>query len=99
MVHKDYPDGCAPSEGPFDVITEESDQTTRDEIHVRVCRDFEPPLVEMYSIEGGDNGQAVVFMSPTRAREVAAGLIECADYIDRQNMTAEDIANETAKRR
>ena len=93
-VYKDYPEGCGPSAGPFDVITEEGEQTTRDEIHVQVSYDFEPPLVEMYSIEGDDNGKAVVFMSPTRARELAAALIECADFIDRAAMTTEDKAKD-----
>lgn len=37
-------------------------------------------------------------ITPTMAREMAAAFIECADFIDRANMTPEQTAEETAKR-
>mgnify|MGYP006921420499 FL=1 len=79
-----YPDGWLPSAGPFSIISDE--KRSADVIH------FESREVAL-KIRNGKTTLAQ-FMNPSEARELAAALIECADYIDRQNMTAEDKAKD-----
>ena len=79
IVHKDYPEGCAPSEGPF-LIKHASGETS-------VISVGGLGLVMVISI-------ADEMPTPDEAREIAAAIVECADFIDRQKMTTEDKAKD-----
>ena len=90
-VHKSYPDGCAPSAGPFFV---RCGPQKNGSIEWSIRAD-EESHVEIDDIDSVDFCR---WLTPKGARELAAALIECADFIDRANMTPEQIAAATAKR-
>lgn len=83
-VHKTYPNGWTPSAGPFSVL---SDKTRSADVMHHELREV------VLKIRCGKTTLAQ-FMHPSEARELAAALIECADFIDRAAMTTEDKAKD-----
>lgn len=82
-VYANYPEGHKPSGGIFYV------EDNRDGISVEAVGEF-------VSIDATTNA---LMLTPTKAREFAAALIEVTDYIDRAAMTPADVAEETRARR
>lgn len=81
-AYRNYPEGRQPSGGIFYI----------EDGAIGVAVEAVGDLV---SIDATVNA---LMLPPAEARELAAALIECADYIERNAMTAEDIAKETRNR-
>ena len=87
-VHKDYPEGCAPSAGPFDVVCDDDRL-----VSVYVCKAMKREIV-IHSSNQNRMISTFTTVTSSEARELAAALIECADFIDRAAMTTEDKAKD-----
>lgn len=88
-VHKDYPDGCGPSAGPFVI---EGDAVIIEISKANVVVD--DATVDLVIADPALNFRFATWITSDQARDAAAALIELADFIDRQNMTAEDKAKD-----
>lgn len=86
-AYRNYPEGYVPSSGPFVVKQDDG------------FRYLSVVEANGATIQITTDVARVTPCNSRQARELAAALLECADFIDRAAMTPADVAEETRARR